>query len=1102
MGIDKYNDLCRGIVMKFSELWRKTVHRLGRWIDFDNDYRTMYPSYMESVWWVFAQLFEKELVYRGTKVMAYSTACATPLSNFEAGSSYRDKQDPAVFVTFPSVDDENLLFVAWTTTPWTLPSNLALCVHPTMQYVVVRDTKPGDVEGGSADARYVVLEALLASVFGAERAAQMEVVERVAGEALVGRRYRPLFDYFVAEFGETAYRIVADTYVTAESGSGVVHQAPAFGEDDSRVCLANGVTHADVPAPCPLDANARFLPLVADFAGQYVFDANPMIIRHLKMAGRVLRWNTITHSYPFCWRSDTPLVYRAIPCWFIRVTALRERLREAAATTRFVPEHVLNRFDNWLESTHDWAVSRNRFWGTPLPLWASEDYGEVVCVRSIDHLEELSGVRVTDLHRESVDHIEIVSKATGATLRRVEEVYDCWFESGAMPYAQQHYPFENKERFEANFPADFIAEGLDQTRGWFYTLLVISVALFDKPAWKNVIVNGLVLASDGKKMSKRLKNYPDPALIVDKYGADAMRLYLINSPVVKGEEFRFREEGLRETTRSVFLPWFNAYRFFFLATLEYRERADNVEHDELAPDFDVAARSSNLMDRWLISKLQSLVLGVRLEMEAYRLDRVVPPLVDFVEQLTNWYVRFNRTRLKGYNDTAIGDQLAALNTLYFVLLTVAKLMAPLTPFFTEFMYRNLARLQSKSASPQASSSSAAASSSESTQCDDVANSVHFQRYPVAREQLIDERMERTVALMQQVIEAGRRLRDQNARPVRTPLTALVVLVADDDVVAELHTMRDFVLSELNVQKLVVKNDLSLVQRCASPNLRTFGRKTGRYVADNKSAWLAELDGDNKKLRLKIKEVGQQLRDAVCALSDEQVRALEASGKHALEPFGLELTLDDVVLDTKMAASGGAAGNDDDSSVLAQGEWAAESIGDSTIVALDVLLNDALIDDGILRDIGKQVQLARKAAGLVAIDPVDAFIRVAKNPAKSHVLKVLSEGHAELMKRLNFAILPYDRFDASLPVIDTSSASINAERVEIVLSFHTPCASRAAIERHGASLTLYLAHRSPEALLASLDAERRHIVTLDGQRIELTYEQDFFLSVSQRELSNQ
>ncbi|KAK7886766.1 hypothetical protein WMY93_026387 [Mugilogobius chulae] len=545
MGIAEYNKQCRNIVMRYSNEWEVSVKRMGRWIDFNNDYKTLYPWFMETV--VFKQLYDKGLVYRGVKVMPFSTACNTPLSNFESHQNYK---------------------ISW--------------------------------------------------------------------QSSEGKKYKPLFQYFAKCAEKGAFQVVLDNYVKEEEGTGVVHQAPYFGADDYRVCTDYNIIQKDQAPICPVDASGCFTSEVTDFAGQYVKDADKNIIKWLKEQGRLVNASSFKHSYPFCWRSDTPLIYKAVPSWFVRVENMVDKLLDNNGKCYWVPEFVREkRFGNWLRDARDWAVSRNRYWGTPIPLWVSDDYEEVVCVGSMEELEALTGVKVTDLHRESIDSITIPSRCGKGVLRRVTEVFDCWFESGSMPYAQVHYPFENRKEFEDTFPADFIAEGIDQTRGWFYTLLVLSTALFGKPPFKNVIVNGLVLASDGQKMSKRKKNYPDPSLIVHNYGADALRLYLINSPVVRAENLRFKEEGVRDVLKDVFLPWYNAYRFL----VQNVQRLQNEENIQFLYNENTAKQSDNIMDKWIQSFTQSLIQFFKAEMDAYRLYTVVPRLVKFVDMLTNWYVR-------------------------------------------------------------------------------------------------------------------------------------------------------------------------------------------------------------------------------------------------------------------------------------------------------------------------------------------------------------------------------------------------------------------------------------------------------------------------------
>lgn len=732
--------------------------------DFKNDYKTLYPTFMESIWWVFKELYNKGLVYQGVKVMPYSTACSTPLSNFESGQNYKDVVDPAVVITFPT--DKGFSFLAWTTTPWTLPSNLALCINPKLIYLKVKEKSSGLC--------YIIQEARFPIMLKSE---DFEVLQKMIGDELKGIKYTPVFDYFVKQC-PNAYHVLTDGYVSDDSGTGIVHQAPYFGEDDYRVCLAAGVITKDQDIICPLDASGRFVEPVKDFLGQYVKDADKNIIANLKARNRLFSLGQTKHNYPFCWRSDTPLIYRAVPSWFIRVEQMSQDLLKSSEQTYWVPEYVKEkRFGNWLKDARDWAVSRNRYWGTPIPLWLSSDKEEVVCIGSIAELEALTGKPITDLHRESIDHLEIPSSRPGhPPLKRVTEVFDCWFESGSMPYAQNHYPFENKKEFDEIFPANFIAEGIDQTRGWFYTLLVLSTALFKKPPYQNLIANGLVLASDGQKMSKRKKNYPDPLEVVNKYGADALRLYLVNSPVVRAENLRFKEEGVRDIIKDVFLPWFNAFRFL----MQNVERI--VQEDKINYRFNDKAERENVMDKWVTSFTQSLIEFVKKEMAAYKLYTVVPRLTKFIDHLTNWYVRMNRKRLKG--DQGVQDCQVALDTLFGVLFDMVRVMAPFTPFLAELMYKTLRQLLPGSS----------------------LDSVHYNMIPEPRLDLVDKNIERAVQRMQTVIELGRVVRDRKTVPIKYPLPEMVVIHRDVTYLKDIKSLENYVLEEMNVKSVLLTSE--------------------------------------------------------------------------------------------------------------------------------------------------------------------------------------------------------------------------------------------------------------------------------------------------------
>ena len=779
-GIANFNNECRKIVLRYTQEWEKTVRRMGRWVDFRNDYRTMDASFMETVWWVFQQMWDQDLIYEGYKVLPFSTRLGTVLSNFEANLNYKDVQDPAITVRFAAEGEEQVFFIAWTTTPWTLPSNLALAVGSDIDYVKVRDH--------ADNVGYIMAEARLKTYFPKEDAYTIEA--RYQGKDLAGRRFAPLFPYFVDQKQAGAFRVIESEHVTTEDGTGIVHMAPAFGEEDFYACQK-----ADIPLVNPVDDDGRFTQVVSDFAGMHVKEADPKIIQRLKQAKQLVHQGTIQHSYPFCWRSETPLIYKAVNTWFVRVEAFRERLVKNNKLTTWVPDHLRDgRFGNWLENARDWAISRNRYWGTPLPIWKNDDGSEVVCLGSIDELAERTGTRVDDLHREFVDDLTFPDSTGSGVMRRVPQVFDCWFESGSMPYAQIHYPFENAEQFSRVFPADFVAEGLDQTRGWFYTLVVVAAALFDKPAFHNVVVNGMVLAEDGKKMSKRLKNYPEPEEILDEHGADALRLYLINSPLVRAEELRFSERGVRETVRRLLLPWWNAYKFFVTYALV----------DEWRPSRALEQPSPNILDRWILSRKQTLIRRVSTEMEQYRLYNVVPALLDFLNELTNWYVRLNRRRFWSEDDVA--DKQFAYQALYDVLLTFSKLMAPFTPFLADAIYTNLVTLQEAG----------------------TEESVHLEPFPGYDESQVDTRLEDAVTRMQQVILLGRSLRNERKVKVRIPLQTLTILHRQQPILDELRPLEGYMQEELNVKEIVYSTaEDEKIALTAQPNAQLLGPRFGK-----------------------------------------------------------------------------------------------------------------------------------------------------------------------------------------------------------------------------------------------------------------------------------
>ena len=919
-GVANFNEACRASVLRYVKEWRQIMTRAGRWVDFDDDYKTMDPDYMESIWWVMKALWDKGLVYEGHYILPYCPRCATVLSNHElALGGYKDVHDPAITIKFKAVAppkgaavssagldglaDGKTFLLAWTTTPWTLPSNLALCLGPDIDYVLVKD-------GGE---RYILAESRLSAYY--KEGAMPEIVWRRKGSELKGIEYEPLFPYF-AELREQrdgsrgAFRTYTGSHVTTEDGTGIVHTAPGFGEEDHEVLKGTGV-----PTVCPIDAECKFTSEVSDYQGRFVKDCDKDIMERLRAEGKLVRREQILHAYPHCWRCEHPLIYRAVGSWFVKIDPIKPKMLAANQKIKWVPEHIKNgRFGKWLEGARDWAISRSRYWGNPLPIWKCPDCGKTICVGSRAELEELSGAKLTDLHKHFVDEVTFpcssvvaagakAGEACGGTMKRIPEVLDCWFESGSMPYAQVHYPHENKDRFECHFPADFISESLDQTRGWFYSLTVLAAALFDRPAFQNCIVSGMVLAADGKKMSKSQRNYTDPMEVINKFGADALRLYLMSSPVLRADDLCFTDEGVKEVLKSILIPLWNSYGFF-VTYANIDGFPDNLSEVDLSPrdaDSDGASGARNPLDRWILSLCESLVLQVGKALDSYDLPGAIAPVLDFVDSLNNWYIR--RSRRRFWRSGADADKAQAYSVLRRVLARLVTVAAPFMPFVTEEIWRNIKR-------------------------PGEGESVHLLDWPAYEAALRDEDLERKMASVRHAVSMGRALRVQNDAKIRQPLAAVHLVTRDQRERAVLMEMEEILRDELNVKKVVFRaNEEDLVEYSAKANFRVLGKELGK---DMKAA--AE-----KIERFSAAEIGSLLEGAVLEL--------DVAGK------SVEITKDKV--DVRRSEKEGLK-------VLTEG---------SLTLALDTEITDELLAEGYVRDLVRGVQNLRKEGGLEVTDRI-------------------------------------------------------------------------------------------------------------------------------------
>ena len=857
-----FNETCRKNVFWYVDEWRKTVDRMWRWVDMENDYKTMDTSFMESVWWVFKTIYDKGLVYQGHRVVPYSVGMSTPLSNFEVNQGYMDKQDKTITVKFKVKWSEKKYILAWTTTPWTLPANLWLAVWEDIEYVELMDKSSKEI--------YILAKARINDYYKNEE--EYEILRVYDWKCLIWIEYEPLFNDFLVQnwssnlpkeifLWKNAYKVISGHHVTTESWTWIVHIAPAYWEDDYHIWKTQ-----DLWFVSHISDSWKTENLLED-NWIWVFDFNEMVIEKLKKSWEVVKISTITHSYPHCWRSWVPLIYKAISAWYVDVTAIKDQMIKNNQKINWVPDDIKNwRMWKWLEWAKDWNISRNRYWWSAIPVWQNEDKTEEICIWSIKELYELNKDfwqigfkdgkyfytntwKEIDLHKHFVDEILIKNPKTWNTLKRIPEVLDCWFESGSMPYASKHYMWQELEKNSDclvskdgtfKFPADFIAEWLDQTRGWFYTLLILWTALFDETPFKNCIVNGIVLAEDWKKMSKSLQNYPAPELIFDRYWADAMRFYLLNSPVVEAQDFRFSETWVEEVVKKVILPLWNTYYFFTTYA-----NIDNFEPKWLT-------KTENILDKWLLSELNELTLEVTNAFEKYKLNEATRPIVKFMDNLTNWYIRRSRKRFwKSENDW---DKLQAYETLYFTLVELTKILAPFMPFVSENIFKNLTWKES----------------------------VHLEDFPIYNKNLIDLELNETTDKVQKIINLWLAWRANQKIRVRQPLQSITITQSFEKYYNEI------IKEELNVKEVLVVDGSSLAKRICKPNWRNIWPKFGKDVkfimSEAKAGNFTELPNGN----VKVWDFELEIGDFELVYESSDANAKIESG------FGMVITMDDKI----------------------------------------------------------------------------------------------------------------------------------------------------------------------------------------------------------------
>ncbi len=947
-GIDKFNKKCRESVFKYLNDWNELTRRIGYWLDLNDAYVTLTNEYIESVWWILKEFFDRGLIYKGYKTVPFCPRCGTGLSSHEVAQGYSLVKDPSIYVKMKAADDD-FSYLVWTTTPWTLPSNAALCMKADADYVMVEH----DGE------KLVLAEALVGKVFGEYK----EVLARYKGSDFLKRRYEPLFDIY-ADYADKAFFVVNADFVTLEDGTGIVHIAPGFGADDYEVGKKYGL-----PVFQAIEANGIFKDFATPYNGMFIKDADPVIIKDLKAAGKLLKKETYEHNYPFCWRCDSPLIYIARQSWYLKTTEYKDKLIENNNAINWYPDEIrTGRMLDWLENNVDWALSRERFWGTPLPFWVCDDErcGAVRAVGSIEQLRK-EGVNVPeelDLHKPMMDEIKLTCEC-GSNMSRVPEVLDVWFDSGAMPYAQWHYPFENQEEFAKKYPADFISEAVDQTRGWFYSLLAISTLLYDKPPFKNVVVFELILDKEGKKMSKSRGNVVDPFVTVDTYGADAVRWYLVSTsnPWLPT---RFDPDGLAEVVRKYFDTLRNTYSFFALyANIDDIARRAEDADMTVEAFLEQKAGEPERFDRWIVSRYNSLVKNVTAHFDKYEITRPVRAIQHFViDELSNWYVRNNRRRFWAKEDDP--SKMRAYLTLYRILLGICRLTAPVSPFLSELLYTEL--------------------TGENREKHGLPLSVHLTDFPTADESLIDTKLEEMMGLVERVVSLGRAARSRKNLKVRQPLPRILIGVPKYVDAEQLEGYFDIVREELNIKEVIVSPKVDdYVTLSARLNYKHAGPKLGAAVK-KAAEYLGNLTSDRLKEFAEKKELIVELDGKKYTLTDEEVELVKE------EKEG----------------------------------YAVESDGTIT-VALETTLDEALINEGFAREMVNKIQNMRKSSGFEVTDHI--YVRV----SSSERLKSAAQQFDEFIRRETLANAIEFTSPDSLNSNNAKEWNINGEKAIIAVA---------------------------------------------------------------------